>query len=378
MRPFFTEPKIRQAGLAVRHRYHFRRSTFELLFLSAIGFGSQIAAGLYPVRRNEMIFPTVSFAAAFAIVAIERPATTIYKVLLLEISILASQAIVLIDGTSKIGNEQLPAIMALLAALASIVVILRMPLRHPMLRHDDISPPFSPPSSEFRSPEDNFSFLQWATISWTAPLLSLANKQQLNTEDVWSLGYEFQHGVLHENFRKLPGTVFQRLMTANGQDIFITVVLGIIKTFVNFSFPILLQQILRSMREKAPPAATMKYATLVLVVEFIANQIDVFALWYQRRAYERSRGEMITMLYEKSLSRKVVSVSSKPKEGPEAANGNGIAELVSQGRLRRLVNYSLCCFRRKAKKDEVGEKAKELATTGKIMNLMRCGHSATL
>jgi hypothetical protein len=75
---------------------------------------------------------------------------------------------------------------------------------------------------------------------------------------------------------------------------------------------VLLQKILQSMGNPlAPRRAAMNYAVLSLVVRLIASQSAVFTLWYGRRAYERSRGEMITMLYEKTLSRKVVSISSK-------------------------------------------------------------------
>lgn len=126
---------------------------------------------------------------------------------------------------------------------------------------------------------------------------------------------------------------------------------------------------------EVPRAVTMKYATLTLIVELIANQTDIFALWFQRRSYERSRGEMITMLYEKSLSRKVVSVSSDPKEEPKIANGNSITEPVTEGKMRRFLVYVLSWFRKKPaapKEDVPVEKSKELATTGKIMNLMRC------
>lgn len=230
LQTFFTEPSIHKTGLAVRHKYYFRRSAYLLLLLSAIGFGAQVVAGVYPVLRREMIFPVVSWAASFTIVAIERPATTAFRVLILQINILASQAIILVDGTPKIGLENLSVIIAILSTLGSIIVIFLMPLRHPMLQHEDISTPFSPPTSELRSPEDNFTLWQWSTVSWAAPLLSLANKKQLNDENVWSLPYEFKHQLLHENFRKLQGSVFRRLMSANGLDIFITSSLGLLKT----------------------------------------------------------------------------------------------------------------------------------------------------
>ena len=47
-----------------------------------------------------------------------------------------------------------------------------------------------------------------------------------------------------------------------------------------------------------------KYATLSLIVRLVASQAAVFNLWFSRRCYERSRGEMIMMFTEKILQRK--------------------------------------------------------------------------
>src|SRR3954470_13742729 len=96
---------------------------------------------------------------------------------------------------------------------------------------------------------------------------------------------------------------------------------------LDFSAPVFLQKILQSMENpKAPRHAAFTYAILSLIVRLIAAQSSVFSLWYGRRCYERSRGEMITMLYEKTLSRKVVSISTKARpdeNGGATANGNG-------------------------------------------------------
>lgn len=133
----------------------------------------------------------------------------------------------------------------------------------------------------------------------------------------------------------------------------------------------------------APRRAALNYAILSLVARLIAAQSGVFILWYGRRAYERSRGEMITMLYEKTLSRKVVSVSSKPiveidveqvanGNGNGHINGNGVVKLVDPTRaerLRRFLAKPLAwMWHKKARK---AEKKKDFASMGKILNLMR-------
>lgn len=92
---------------------------------------------------------------------------------------------------------------------------------------------------------------------------------------------------------------------------------------------------------------------------------------------------MITMLYEKTLSRKVVSVSSKPiveidaeraadRDSNSHTNGNGVAKLVDPtraARLRGVLSKPLAwMWRKKARK---AEKKKDFASMGKILNLMR-------
>jgi hypothetical protein len=137
---------------------------------------------------------------------------------------------------------------------------------------------------------------------------------------------------------------------------------------------VLLQKILQSMGNPlAPRRAAMNYAVLSLVVRLIASQSAVFTLWYGRRAYERSRGEMITMLYEKTLSRKVVSISSKTiVEVNLDITTNGASKQVESRNWKVALNYLISpvkyCFFRRSKS---ASKEKQLASMGKILNLMR-------
>lgn len=106
----------------------------------------------------------------------------------------------------------------------------------------------------------------------------------------------------------------------------------------------------------SPKRVALTYALLTMVLRLVAAQSQVFNLWYGRRCYERSRGEMIMMVYEKALSRKNVfgSEMNKPESSEdhdgELVNGN------ANGIARR--------------KDQI-EKAKESASMGKIFNLLR-------
>lgn len=114
---------------------------------------------------------------------------------------------------------------------AACLTILLMPLREPSLPSIKISPVGQPPSSDYRSPEDNLRLWQFLTVSWMAPLISIGRKRQLNEQDVWFLGFEFQHRRLHEKFRRLRGSVLARVLRANGLDVFLICTIAIVQMF---------------------------------------------------------------------------------------------------------------------------------------------------
>lgn len=122
------------------------------------------------------------------------------------------------------------------AAMLGCLVILLMPLRAPALPCIDISAVGQQPSSKFRSPEDNLRLWQFLTVSWMAPLISTGKKRQLQEDDVWSLGFEFQHRRLHDRFRRLRGSVIGRLLHANGIDVFIITAIAIVQMLCGMFF----------------------------------------------------------------------------------------------------------------------------------------------
>lgn len=222
-----------QEDVFPRSKKPYRRSTVLLLVLSITGFALQMLTVFYPNLRIQMAYPAASWAFACLLIAIHRPTSTPKLLLFLYISIFASQFTVLLDTISKLRVEDLPAIFVLLSALGAIVVILVMPMRDPMLSSKEISAVFSPPTSQLRTPEDNLTLWQFMTVSWMAPLISLGNARQINDDDVWFLGYEFQHRKLHDRFRELQGTVLRRLLEANGLDLFIISILSTIEQFAS-------------------------------------------------------------------------------------------------------------------------------------------------
>jgi ABC-type multidrug transport system fused ATPase/permease subunit len=197
--------------------------------------------------------------------------------------------------------------------------------------------------------------------------MSLARERQLEFEDVWSLPYEFQHRKLHDNFRSLRGTVIRRLLQANGIDLLLIVFISMINQLTQFAAPVFLQLILKSMRdEDVSQNVALKYAVLALIGRLINTQSGVFQLWFGRRCYERSRGEMITMLYEKTLGRQISIQAPDAKQKKTADNGstNGHANSDEPSKSRSW-------WSRLTTSVKTPPPAKEPASMGKILNLMR-------
>ena len=123
--------------------------------------------------------------------------------------------------------------------------------------------------------------------------------------------------------------------------------------------------------------AAITYAVLALLVRLVASQCSVFNLWFSRRCYERSRGEMITMLYEKTLSRKIIGTPMKPKQ---VVRPDGVSCVTpsmnpegykSQLKFIRERLFGAIGFPFSSRIDERPSEPKKPASMGKILNMMR-------
>jgi len=206
------------------------RLTRSLLVVSCFGFVLQVCTLFYPNVQEHMIHPTVSWAVICVLIAVRRPATPSKALLALYTAILLSQCLVSLHDVFQLNRDDIPAMLVLLINLAAIYISLQMPMRHPSRSNEGISPVFGPPTVKLRSPEDNLTLWQWMSVSWIAPLISLGCQRQLNEEDVWQLGYEFQHGTLHERFRETKGSLIWRVLRANGLDCVLISLLAILET----------------------------------------------------------------------------------------------------------------------------------------------------
>ena len=133
--------------------------------------------------------------------------------------------------------SSLPMTLNTVFSFLIIIIALNMPMRLGT-QDDQSSPPFTEPTSSLRSPEDRLTLWQFMTVSWMHPLISCGRLRKLEDEDVWKLGYEFQHRGLHENFRELKGSVVRRLLAANGLDLVITTLLATMESVASKIAPV--------------------------------------------------------------------------------------------------------------------------------------------
>lgn len=118
-----------------------------------------------------------------------------------------------------------------------------------------------------------------------------------------------------------------------------------------------------------PKRIALTYAVLWMVIRLVAAQAQVLFLWYSRRCYERSRGEMVMMIYEKALSRKNVfdQQTLEKGEGEEDPDQEAQASDEEQSIDQKRKICGIFPVRQKQEK----KKPKTAASMGKIFNLLR-------
>ncbi|KAK0714732.1 hypothetical protein B0H67DRAFT_644566 [Lasiosphaeris hirsuta] len=360
------------------------------------GAGAVIWPGDGDVQRS--LIPVLPCVVSAIILIIERPRTTPGAVFIINSTLFLTELAMaaVVPGFAKGATGAIAVTGGILFPLASLILMANMPMRDPLLDTVGIGRPFDEPTSKDRSPEDLVTLWQWMTVSWMAPLIKSGYQRQLHDEDVWFLPYEFQHSRLHELFRELPGTVFWRLAKANGLDLLLTTALGVLETSAELVEPLFLKQLLTALTADVPdPRTALVYAGLTLFGRLVRAQSGIFNLWYQRRNYERSRGEMITMIYEKTLRRKAFTFPNSQIEGTKPAEGalelptdassasttlaDNESGINNDADPNKSTRSKLCwiasCFRGRDKAKQAppppAEDPDSPASTGKILNLLR-------
>ncbi|KAF2746360.1 P-loop containing nucleoside triphosphate hydrolase protein [Sporormia fimetaria CBS 119925] len=391
-KPFITEPKKPLDDLVTPVVRRPLFAGYLLIFITACGLCAQISSLFFAVQRLTAVYPSIAWGVAVTVLVFERPRTAPVSILVLFTSVLLADLVVLSHTSTQTVSLDIPLVLSPIAAFLGVLVILNMPLRDPTLSNDDISQPHTTPSAQKRTPEDNLTPWQYMSVSWMNALIGKGVKEQFDDEDVWDLGYEFKHERLHSAFRALRGTVTSRLLQANGTDIIRTTTLATIQLIMTLLKPVIFQRLLASMTSGSPQSAIVTYAFIGVLTRLISTQCGVFTLWYSRRAYERSRGEMITMLYEKTLNRKILGAKQSQEghqDGPSgdtgegnanangstngAPNGTTEAPAASHFSIGKMYQSVLSFFKRRSSKKEKIEPKPEAgpASMGKILNLMR-------
>ncbi|GAA6016442.1 hypothetical protein JCM11491_002414 [Sporobolomyces phaffii] len=213
------------------------------------------------------------------------------------------------------------------AVFAALTVTLRMPLslsagdyvRLPTGEPNDAAAAPDEPSVDSKdkvylpSPEPRVTLFQWVVFSWIGPLIAKGKAKKLGYGDVWQLPFEMSSVGIRETS---PGKRFKRLIPQiffnNSQDLILSLVLGLVSSFLSFCSPYFLKQILQSL---TPPVAgepydpnlrksAYIYGLLAFAAQIARAEVDLQQLWHERRAIIRCRSQLMADVYEKALKRR--------------------------------------------------------------------------
>jgi ABC-type multidrug transport system fused ATPase/permease subunit len=195
-------------------------------------------------------------------------------------------------------------------------------------------------SRAFDSPEDGTTLISWLLVDWLNPLLALARKRTLEDEDIWQLSPYFQHSIIYPAYVKMkPSTFMGKMYAFTAFDIAISSVCSLSVAILTYSAPYILNKILKVLdpnnrdADKAEMrAAAYKLAFLAFVLNILKAFIEVFRQFHGRRAYERSRGILITMVFDKATKRKDTSGSvghRKADEDEEEVAGSDAGNILN-------------------------------------------------
>jgi hypothetical protein len=186
---------------------------------------------ILPDLRVSAILLLASWTLYVAVIAISRPKHCPTSWLLFYVTAIIAESAGLRSGMIARSPKDVLHTIGGLIPLISVTTLLLMPLKTMSPRSGSISTVGSEPKNTERTPEDELRLWQFLTVSWVSPLLSVGKQRQLEKEDVWALGFEFQTTRLAQGFRELRGSVLWRLLKANGIDCCILVLISFISLF---------------------------------------------------------------------------------------------------------------------------------------------------
>ncbi|KAM0747040.1 P-loop containing nucleoside triphosphate hydrolase protein [Meredithblackwellia eburnea MCA 4105] len=205
------------------------------------------------------------------------------------------------------------------------------------------------------SPEPYVSLFAWISFSWVSPLIKAGSEKKLGYEDVWKLQSTMASENVRESARALPyKRLVPRVFFNNSLDLILSLSLGLTGSFLSYSAPYFLKQILSSLTaetsesstSRTPKASAYIYAGLALAAQLLKAEVDLQQLWHERRALIRVRSQLMGEVYEKALKRRDLSGvvtpddpksksktkddSKKKKEEEEPQRGGGSTGKIVQ------------------------------------------------
>ncbi|TFK93706.1 P-loop containing nucleoside triphosphate hydrolase protein [Polyporus arcularius HHB13444] len=198
----------------------------------------------------------------------------------------------------------------------------------------NVAKPGDPSSNEYTMPEDSANLWTWSTFSFVEPLFKVSNSRRVNDEDVWTLSPFFTHKNLFRKYLQYTSehpdhSLLRYLIRSSSLDLILDVALNTWSATIGFVPPYALQRILQALSDPSPNAKTTAY--FFAVVAFLANlsfaQVDVNKMWFTRRCYERTRGQLFCALHYKALKRRDVSGKSTQRPQDETDEDEGNADL---------------------------------------------------
>lgn len=168
------------------------------------------------------------------------------------------------------------------------------------------------PTRALDSPEDGVTLFSWLLVDWMNPLLNTAKQRTIEDTDIWQLSPFFRHYIIYPVFKALPQkNLFGKIYAFTAYDLAICAVCSTMIAVLNFAQPFFLKLILEALSSDSPELKTRAYhlALLAFAFSLIRAELELFRTWHSRRGYERVRGALITMVFDKATKRKDTSGS---------------------------------------------------------------------
>jgi hypothetical protein len=213
-------------------------SAIALATFSLLAVAIQIVKLTLPGPQLYAILLLISWTFATLIIALNRPRYCPSSLLAFYFPALVAELSASKSWNTQPSRESITNHIPTALCAFSIAVILYMPLRPISPSSGPISGVRTTPKNTERSPEDSLRLWQFLTVSWIWPLLVIGKERQMQNEDIWLLGYDFQTRRLANAFREIRGsTVLKRLLKANGIDCCVLILIAFIQLFCGMFVP---------------------------------------------------------------------------------------------------------------------------------------------